>query len=388
MQKDIKISVVIPVYNTAVFLAKCLDSLHSQKYDAVEFILIDDGSTDNSLAICREFESIDDRFVVVSKENAGPSSARNLAISMARGEYITFVDSDDYLKSDAYERIAELLELHGAPDCLIFGAELIPSDAPQYMVDLVTTRDVVYDEFTSKMLFHEPGSRPFLWLQVVKTSIIKENGIVMNEAISLGEDQLFQMEFLPYCKKTVYVSDKLYFYRWKRAGSIMHASAKKLSEKLLLHVDLVDKAFCLMEEKKQGDEMLLETLEWSIFFLWGDLIWLLEEEQNLVAARLKSVWEKHAYERLISYLNIWAKQRLENILLLAIEDKDERIEALTRANSELKEKLDELSDTVEYDYVMRRFDGNLTRLEKFKKSLKELGAFGTAKKIIKKVLRK
>ena len=122
MKESIKISVVIPVYNTMPFLRECLDSLCSQKYGSIEFILIDDGSTDNSLAICREFESIDDRFVVVSKENAGPSSARNLAISMARGEYITFVDSDDYLKSDAYERIAELLELHGAPDCLIFGA--------------------------------------------------------------------------------------------------------------------------------------------------------------------------------------------------------------------------------------------------------------------------
>ena len=387
MENNIKISVVIPVYNTAVFLAKCLESLHSQKYGAVEFILVDDGSTDNSLAICREFEKADDRFVVITKENAGPSSARNLAISAARGEYITFVDSDDYLRAGTYERIAALLEQHKNPDCLIFGAELIPSDAPQYMKNLVTTRNVVYNEFSPKMLFEEVGSRPFLWLQVVKSSIIKDNKIVMDESIQLGEDQLFQMEFLPLCKKTVYVSDKLYFYRWKRAGSIMHVSAKKLAEKLMLHVDLVDKVFTLMKNKYPDEEMLYQTLSWSIFFIWGDIIWLLEEEQNKVAAKLKGVWEKHGYEKLLDKLNPWAVARLDNILLLAIENKDERIEALAKANLDMKEKVEAFCGTKEYKYAMS-MSGELSKLGKLKKNLKEIGLFGTAKKVIKKLLKK
>ena len=388
MEKSIKISVVIPVYNTAVFLSKCLESLHSQTYESVEYILVDDGSTDNSLDICRDYEKIDRRFVVISKENAGPSSARNLAISKARGEYITFVDSDDYLKDNAYERVAELLKLHSDPDCLIFGAELIPDNAPQYMVDLVSPRDIVYNKFEPDVMFKEVGSRPFLWLQVVKSSIIKDNSIVMDESIRLGEDQLFQMEFLPYAKKIVYVSDKLYCYRWKRAGSIMDLTAEKLSKKLLLHVDLVDKALSLMEKKDRGDEMIRQTLIWSIFFIWGDIVWLLEEEQSSVASALKKVWEKHDYKKYYETLDIWGKMRLNNILLMAEEDKDKRIENFAQSNKELSDKIEALSDTEEYSYVMRMYKNELTVREKIQKSIKEVGLFGTLKRIIKKILKK
>ena len=124
--ENIKISVVIPVYNTEQFLGACLDSLFLQKFREIEYILVDYGSTDGSLALCRKYEEKDSRFVVIHKENGGPSSARNLAISKARGEYFTFVDSDDFLRTDAYERIDALLKKHNNPDALIFGANLVP----------------------------------------------------------------------------------------------------------------------------------------------------------------------------------------------------------------------------------------------------------------------
>ena len=99
------ISVIIPVYNTEKFLKKCLDSVIGQTYRDLEIILVNDGSTDNSLAICREYEKKDSRIVLFSKENEGQGKARNLGILESHGDYITFVDSDDWIHSEMVERL-------------------------------------------------------------------------------------------------------------------------------------------------------------------------------------------------------------------------------------------------------------------------------------------
>lgn len=107
-----KVSIIVPVYNTEKYLGRCLDSLIGQDFQECEFILINDGSTDNSLSIMQSAASRDKRFVVLSKQNGGQSSARNMGMSIARGEYVMFVDSDDYLDDHA---VSELLT--NASDC-------------------------------------------------------------------------------------------------------------------------------------------------------------------------------------------------------------------------------------------------------------------------------
>lgn len=102
------ISVIIPVFNTSLFLRKCIDSFINQTYETLEIILIDDGSTDGSSAICDEYAQKDARVVVVHKENEGLSRARNLGIEVAKGECITFFDSDDYVESDYIEYLYKL----------------------------------------------------------------------------------------------------------------------------------------------------------------------------------------------------------------------------------------------------------------------------------------
>ena len=386
MENNVKISVVIPVYNTEDYLGQCLDSLYLQKYRSVEYILVDDGSTDGSYALCQKYADKDSRFIVVKKENGGPSSARNLAISMARGEYITFVDSDDFIRIDAYERIAEALEQNGDPDCLIFGANLVPNNAPEHYYHLVTTADKVCESFTPEMLFNEPGTRPFLWLQLFKRSIIVDNGIVMDESISLGEDQLFQMEVFPHAKKTVFISDKLYYYRWKRAGSLMSENAENMEKKLLLHVGLVEKAFSKIFAS-DDNAMKVEALKWSVSFLWGDLEYMLEKTQNVVAAALVNVWKKHSYESYVESLDIWCASRLKQILLMGIENKDERIVAFEIENARLKEVLAEYKAKPEYKKIAKTLNKKESRAKKLFRSLKENGLKQTALKVIRKLKR-
>lgn len=388
MENNIKISVVIPVYNTAIFLSRCLESLHEQSYRSVEYILVDDGSKDNSLEICNHFAKMDDRFVVISKENGGPSSARNLAISKARGEYVTFVDSDDYVRSDAYEVIAAKLEANGNPDCLIFGANLTPANAPDYMRSLVNTRTVTYTEFSPEVLFDETGSRPFLWLQVMKRSIIVDNNIKMDESIKLGEDQLFQMEFMPLAKTFVFTSDKLYYYRWKRPGSIMHETSEKKLSKTLLHVDLVDKVFSLMERKEQGVDMMNKVLGWSVNFLFYDLFGMLEENQYSVVSALVTVWEKHNYRNYYDAQTNWVKNKIDVIMLMSEPDRDKRIEKLSAAKKELEGKLSELKNTPQYAAYVKKTKEKSNPFGKLMISLKEDGIVATVKKIYYKLKRK
>lgn len=385
MERKIKLSVVVPVYNTEEYLGRCLDSLYLQKFRDIEYILVDDGSKDGSLALCQKYAEKDNRFVVISKENGGPSSARNLAISKARGEYITFVDSDDFVRVDAYEKINEILNNNENPDILVFGANLVPEYAPQYLWDKVSPRNVVYHNFEPKVLFNEVGARPFLWLQVIKKDIIAKNNIKMDESINLGEDQLFQIEVFPFCKKIVFISDKFYYYRWKRDKSLMNQYEDERLTKLLLHVGLIKKVFGSIFSDNYNEEMKKETLVWSIFFMYGDLATLLEEEQQKVALELVKVWKSVNYEKLINKLDIWGRFRINQIMLMAESDRDKRIEMFEKANSQLEEELKALKETPEYIAVRKKLNKKTSLIRKGLASLKTNGIKQTLKKVILKL---
>ena len=97
------ISIIVPIYNSENYIKKCLDSILAQTYSNLEVILIDDGSTDNSYNICKDYQKKDNRIVLLQQKNAGVSRARNHGLEVAKGEYIGFVDSDDYIEPEMYE---------------------------------------------------------------------------------------------------------------------------------------------------------------------------------------------------------------------------------------------------------------------------------------------
>jgi glycosyltransferase involved in cell wall biosynthesis len=108
------ISIIVPVYNTQQYLSRCIDSILQQTYEDLEIILIDDGSTDDSLKICKEYENRDKRIKVIQKENEGQGAARNFGLDFCKGEYIGFVDSDDYIMPDMYRLMLESLQVYKA----------------------------------------------------------------------------------------------------------------------------------------------------------------------------------------------------------------------------------------------------------------------------------
>ena len=119
------ISVIIPVYNSELYLKECLDSVINQTYKKIEIICVDDGSTDHSLDILNFYQKKDSRIKVFTQENSGPSAARNKALDMAKGDYISFVDSDDFLKPDTYSTLIEYATQERSWDLIIFGGNIV-----------------------------------------------------------------------------------------------------------------------------------------------------------------------------------------------------------------------------------------------------------------------
>lgn len=113
MKQDVLLSVIVPVYNVEEYLPRCVDSILAQTYENLEIILVDDGTKDNSDKICDAYAEKDSRIKVIHKENGGLSSARNAGIDIAKGDYLAFVDSDDWIEPDMYEQMLALAEQHG-----------------------------------------------------------------------------------------------------------------------------------------------------------------------------------------------------------------------------------------------------------------------------------
>ncbi len=390
MKNKPKISVIIPVYNTEKYLRTCLDSLIIQDCKDVEFILINDGSTDDSFNICREYQYRDARFIAVSKENGGPSSARNLGLSMAKGEYIAFVDSDDFVEPATYSKLCKLAEKECA-DIYVFGASLLPESSPKWLWDLVTTRDVVYTSFQPEIIFEEPGARPFLWLQMIKKNIITENNLKFDESMKLGEDQLFQTCCFPFAKKIVFTSEKFYNYRVFRENSLMSKFSSDINKKVEVHIDLIDKMFNVVFSKFDDENLRTVLFNWSIFLIWPDIIQLLAENQTNSALKLIKVWKKYNCEKLCDRLDIWGQSRCNQILLMGEcgLNFDKKIDKYKKEIDRLENEICQLEKQPKLKKIIKKNKRKQNSLfGKFFKSLRKYGIKKTLKLVFLKITKK
>ena len=215
------VSIVIPVYNAAPNLARCIESVRKQTYRNIEVFLVNDGSKDASSPICHMYERIDTRVHVIDKENAGVSAARNKGIAAAQGKYIQFVDSDDYLAPGATATLIERAE-HAGADMVI---------AHYYRVDggkttrhgFLKRRDVMDQREFARELMDEPASFYYgvLWNKLYRTALIRDNGVLCREELNWSEDFLFNLEYIRYAHRFCAVDTPVYYYV-KNEKSITH----------------------------------------------------------------------------------------------------------------------------------------------------------------------
>jgi len=208
------ISVIIPVYKVEAYIAKCVDSVLSQTYANIEIILVDDGSPDGCYKICEDYVQKDHRVKVIHKENGGLSSARNAGLDIARGEYIGFVDSDDYIAADMYQKLLEAIKKEKA-DLAICDTVVI------YEKEDVEVYKPLKDETLNKFEAFEALLDGFnvitVWNKLYSKHIFKNLRFPDGR---IHEDEFIVHRVFNACAKIVTISDKLYYYV-KRQGGIM-----------------------------------------------------------------------------------------------------------------------------------------------------------------------
>lgn len=228
------ISVIIPVYNVEKYLEKCIQSVINQTYKNLEIILVNDGSTDNSLNICKKFSNIDNRIVLFNKENGGLSSARNFGIDNASGEYISFLDSDDFISENMYEILVDNLEKFNGDISIIESCDVYENN--YFIEKQINEKEVIIYSKQEAMIKYFEGNFIPAWGKLYKKRLF--NNIRFPLGI-LNEDEAIMIKIFDSCDKNIiYQNIKLYFYLKRESGSI--TSTKK---NIKNNVDWINNAY-------------------------------------------------------------------------------------------------------------------------------------------------
>ncbi len=237
MEPQPLISVIIPVYNVERQLRRCLDSVLAQECGKLEVICVNDGSTDGSLDILREYEAKDGRVRVIDKEHAGAGAARNAALDIAQGEWVTGVDSDDWLAPHAYERLMSL-DLSEV-DAVVYGAEtVVESEQPRECFSYELAHEGVRT-VTSDDTLRLPS--PF-WSKLHRRSVIEKYGLRFPEG-HIYEDEPFHLLFLAHARSIRYVPEPLYCYSIQRSSVMQQPDREAFEDVNLLYMKEVFEHF-------------------------------------------------------------------------------------------------------------------------------------------------
>ena len=234
--KTPKISIVIPIYNSAEYLDKCIESVLNQTYKNIEIILIDDGSQDSSGEMCDKYAEKDDRIVVLHKSNEGISKARNSGIELAKGEYIMFVDSDDWVDEDICSLLLEAIIKNNVQSSMCSYVREYPQNS---IPKEIYHEDLVWSHFDFQRrlcgLTNEELGKPenldcynAMWGKLYPTSAVKEIKLVDLKLIGSSEDLLFNLEAFNNIEDIIYINSPLYHYRKRESSSITTTYRPKL----------------------------------------------------------------------------------------------------------------------------------------------------------------
>lgn len=239
MKKTPELSVVVPVYNAEKYLKSCVESILAQTYRDFEIILVDDGSTDGSLKAAQEIAATDNRIRVIAKKNAGVSAARNTGLESASGKYLAFVDSDDTIEPDMYEKMVEGMESRKLTLAICGYRRVYEKRGRVIDTEEVGFRGSVWDSVDSFMrdfgtlyssiLISSVCNKIFL------TEIIRREGIKFPCGQNIGEDLLFNLQYINFCGQIEFVNSMAYQYAVRGGNSLtglMRENAFMLKSKL------------------------------------------------------------------------------------------------------------------------------------------------------------
>jgi glycosyltransferase involved in cell wall biosynthesis len=214
-----QISVIIPVYNTASKLERCLDSLLTQDFQDFQVILINDGSTDDSGIICDTYSKKDKRFFVLHNQNEGVSSARNKGIELANGKFICFIDSDDEVSSYYLKNLLDDFYKDENVDLVFQGVNRIKNTI-KISSTSISDGIVQASNYNELFVHYEISLNGNPVSKLFKTAIIRENDLWFNSSFCYNEDKIFILEYILFCKKNIVFSSTINYSYYINSGSL------------------------------------------------------------------------------------------------------------------------------------------------------------------------
>lgn len=296
------ISIIVPIYNTEKYLRECLNSLLAQTYTDIEIILVDDGSEDNSLLICQNYARIDKRVKVYHRENSGVSDTRNFGIKQAKGEYISFCDSDDKVVPELYQILYDTM-IKFDVDRVVSGYAYMYSGGKtllckpripdgKYKANYIL-RKMIDDGTLSGFLFSGVNN------SLYKKSIIFDNKLLFDSRIKYNEDSLFSLQYMLHSRSIYSLQNKpTYFYRQHKDSSTKKRTVGDKYELLRqvlwnMQLDRIDINFKLQMKRRTVTEALWQILDIS------------EKENGIIAIRdIRKILHVVELRKSITVINI------------------------------------------------------------------------------------
>ncbi len=248
------ISIIVPVYNVEKYLDRCVESIVNQTYTNLEIILVDDGSPDNCPAICDEWSKKDNRIKVIHKENGGLSDARNIGLAVAAGDYIAFVDSDDWIHSD-YIKILYSSLIKNNADISVCDINIVDDNSDIPIINEQHTTKIFDNASAMKSLVQGVEFASNVWNKLYSVELLK------NEYFKVGkyhEDEFFSYRIISKINSAVYNNIKLYYY-YQRSGSIMNSFSIKHLDMLEVYIERIG-----FLEKNYSDLALIDKRSFYI----------------------------------------------------------------------------------------------------------------------------
>ncbi len=236
------ISIIVPIYNVGKYLETCIKSLLCQTHEQLEIILINDGSKDNSLEICKEYAALDSRIIVIDKPNEGVAIARNIGMEKATGEYITFVDPDDWVEPEIYESLLQQLKKWDSPVCLCnFYKDTKRKSQPKLFEfeDEVLVEKEIVDKLINDMVGMSDLLPKYtmvmgsVWRGLYKRSFIEQHQLRFVPKLSIMEDLVFMVQVLLKCHK-VAIDQGVWYHYVQHANSALRSYNDQLWEDQLV----------------------------------------------------------------------------------------------------------------------------------------------------------
>lgn len=323
---DKKISIIIPVYNAEKFIKRCLESVIDQTYKNLEIICVDDGSKDDSSKIIKKMAEKDKRIILIKQENQGVSIARNRAIENSNGEYIMFLDSDDFMDKNMCEIMIKSIDRLKV-DVVRCNYKRVFEDGVEFnnkYNNLPLEHKFSKEEIIKELLpeFIRGNIKSYLWLLIIKSEVIKENNIKFIPNIKMMQDKLFYIKLLQNINSIYQINDCCYNYFCNSNSTIQS------KEKVFLRIGAILKVFDILkgdmlENKYYTEELYFEMQKATLFHIISQVETAIEYKYSgkMLIVKLNECKKDVNYCEMLNdlnkkknRLNIWERLLLNAVL--------------------------------------------------------------------------